>query len=118
MTLNIVTSFLRLIFDFDEIEPIIGSKNAKAELIPAKSTAKKNNGAKMCPMTPIKLNIFGNTTNISPVPSLTNCTRGVPDVADIYPRIEKTPNAVKISKLEFDKTTKNTLSVRPLLSDR
>ena len=30
--LNIVTSFLRLMLTFDEIEPIIGSKNANAEL--------------------------------------------------------------------------------------
>ena len=70
--LNIVTSFLRFILVFDEIEAIIGSKNANAELIPANNTAKKNKGAKIRPAMPIKLNIFGNTTNINPVPSLTN----------------------------------------------
>ncbi len=71
MTLKIVTSFLRLMFVFDEIEAIIGSKNANAELIPANKTAKKNKGARMRPAMPIKLNIFGNTTKINPVPSLT-----------------------------------------------
>ena len=70
--LKIVTSFLRFILDFDEIEAIIGSKNANAELIPANNTAKKNEGARTRPAIPIKLNIFGNTTNINPVPSLTN----------------------------------------------
>ena len=70
--LNIVTSFLRLMSDFDEIEVIIDSKNANAELIPANNTAKKNKGARTRPRVPIKLNIFGNTTNINPVPSLTN----------------------------------------------
>jgi len=103
---------------FEDIDAMIGSKNAKAELIPAKNTARKNNGPKTCPIGPIMLKIFGNTTNINPVPSLTNCIIGVPEVADMYPRIENTPKAVKISKLEFDATTKNTLSINPSLVDR
>ena len=70
--LKIVTSFLRLILTFDEIEPIIGSKNANAELIPANNTAKKNRGAKIRPRIPIILKIIGNTTEFT-----TSCTSGV-----------------------------------------
>ena len=78
---NIVTNFLRGIFILEEIDPIIGSKNANADEIPANKMAMKNNGAKIWPINPIKSKIFGNTTNINPVPSLTISARGVPDVA-------------------------------------
>ena len=108
---SIVTSLLRVILNLAEIDPTIGSKNANADEIPANSTARKNNGAKIWPTIPIMSKIFGNTTNISPVPSLTSSTIGVPEVTDMNPKIENTPNAVNISKLEFDAMTINTLSV-------
>lgn len=108
---NMVTNLLRDMSNLDKIEPIIGSKNANVDVIPANNTARKNNGAKIWPINPIMSKILGNTTNINPVPSLTSCIIGVPEVAVIYPKIEKTPNAVKISKLEFDAITISTFSV-------
>ena len=77
---NTVTVFLRDQFSLWIVEFIIGSNTATAEVIPANNIAINNNGAIMWPIGPITLKILGKTTNTSPVPSLTNSTRGVPEV--------------------------------------
>ena len=51
---------------------------------PANNIDKNNNGAIICPIIPIELNICGNTMNISPVPSQINSLIGIEDVDDIY----------------------------------
>ena len=105
-----VTVFLRDQFNLSSIELTIGSNIATAEVIPANSIAKNSNGASICPIMPIILKIIGKTTNIRPVPSLTNWTIGVPVENDMNPKIENIPKAVKTSNEEFAKTTSNTLS--------
>lgn len=58
---------------------------------------KNNNGAKIWPAEPIALKICGKTMNIKPEPLVINSLTGTDDVKDMYPRIEKTPKATKIS---------------------
>ena len=64
----------------------------------------------MCPTMPIVLNMWGNTIKINPMPSLINSFIGIEDVIDMYPSIENTPKATKISYSEFAITTTNTSS--------
>ena len=80
-------------------------------MIPANKIARKNNGANTLPIGPMILKIIGNTTNTRLVPSETKWLIAVPECNDMNPRMENTPNAVKISKNEFAATTTNTLSV-------
>ena len=100
------------------MELIIGSNKPKAEVIPANNIAKNNNGAKRRPIEPITLKIVGNTMNINPVPSEIKSAIWVPLAWDIYPRMENTPNAVQISKMEFDATTQRTLSTNLAFSGK
>jgi len=93
------------------VEFTICSNSPNADVIPANRIAKNNNGANIRPIVPMILKIIGNTINISPVPSVINCTIGVPVVYDMNPNIEKTPKAVQTSNAEFEATTRNTLSV-------
>ena len=48
----------------------IGSKKPSADVIPAKSIARKSNGAIILPIGPMILKIIGKTMNIRPVPSV------------------------------------------------
>ena len=109
---RIVAAFLREKLNLEANEESIGSKNPKADVIPANNMAKNNNGAKIRPERPIMLNIIGNTININPVPSVISWIIGVPALCDMNPKIENTPNDVKISNKEFNVTTINTLSVK------
>ena len=106
-----VAAFERLKLNFELVEDNIGSKNPKAEVIPANKIARKNKGAKTLPTGPMILKIIGNTTNTRLVPSETRLPIAIPECKDMNPRMENTPNAVKISKNEFAATTTNTLSV-------
>ena len=68
--LKIVAVFLRDHPSFTLVELNIGSKNPSAEVIPANRIARNNSGASTLPIGPIMLKIIGNTTKISPVPSV------------------------------------------------
>ena len=109
---------LRLKSNLWLVEESIGSNNAKAEVIPAKKIARKNKGANTLAIGPMILNINGNTSNTSPVPSVTRLLNLIPECKDMNPRIENTPNAVKISNNEFAATTNKTLSVNFAFSGR
>ena len=99
---NILADFLRVNPNLSHTELSNGSKNPRAEVIPANNIARKNRGPNILPAIPIVLNIVGNTINTRPVPCLIRLSIGTPDVTDMKPSMEKTPNAVNISKPEFE----------------
>ena len=80
-------------------------------MTPANRIAKNRSGANTRPTGPMILKIIGKTMNTSPVPSVISSTIGTPFVSDMKPRIENTPNAVHISKVEFEAITINALSM-------
>ena len=88
------------------MEDNIGSKNPKAEVIPANNIARNNKGANILPIGPMILKIIGKTMNTSPVPSVTKLDIAIPECNDIYPSIENTPNAVNISNNELEANVK------------
>ena len=110
MTVRIVTPFFLLHPNLSHKDESKGSNSAKEEVKPANNIDRNNNGAIICPIKPIVLNICGNMININPVPSLINSFIGTEEVNDIYPSIENTPKAMKISYIEFVRTTINTSS--------
>ncbi len=78
------------------VEFTIGSNSPNADVIPANRIAKNNNGANIRPIVPMILKIIGNTINISPVPSVINCTIGVPVVYDLNPILKKLQKQYKL----------------------
>ena len=56
---NMVAALERLKLNFELVEDNIGSKNPKAEVIPANKIARKNNGANTLPIGPMILKIIG-----------------------------------------------------------
>lgn len=108
---NRVADFLRETLNLSHTEFNNGSKNPSAEVNPANKIAKKNNNPSMRPGMPITLKIVGNTINTNPVPCWIKLSIGTPDVTDMNPKIENTPNAVNISNPEFELTTINTLLI-------
>ena len=78
-------------------------------MIPANNMHKKNNGPIIDPVF-IILNACGNTTNASPVPSVTNSLNAIPLLIDINPKIEKIPIELKTSNPEFENATTSALS--------
>ena len=94
---RIVTHFFLLHPNLSHNDESKGSNSAKEEVRPANNIERNNNGAITCPIIPIELNICGNMMNISPVPSLISSFIGIEDDNDMYPSIENTPKAMKIS---------------------
>ena len=107
---RIVTPFFLLNPNLSHNDESKGSNSANDDVIPANSIEINSNGAKICPTMPISLNICGNTMNISPVPSLINSFIGIDEDIDMYPSMENTPRAMKISYNVFAITTKSTSS--------
>ena len=108
---RIVTPFFLLHPNLSHKDESKGSKSAKEDVSPANNMDRNSNGAITCPIIPIVLNICGNTININPVPWLINSFIGIEECIDIYPSIENTPKAMKISYIEFVMTTISTSSV-------
>ena len=79
-------------------------------MIPAKRIHKKNNGPIIYATSPIVLNTCGNTTNASPVPSVTSSLKGIPEVNVINPKMEKIPIELNTSNPEFENATNTALS--------